>query len=282
MVPPRTHLAIDCRDRLYVDRAWADAFDSGARRGRSTPSLAVPATTGRRPRPCFHAPGSRSTQEGGCALEPLCEPSCVRKASSNTDAGVRRRRQPDRGACRRLPADLSNRRLSYRSATARQRHRAVRLASHRRCSARLPPGTRVTVRVFTADEILTPDQSSTRWRSWRHCASADTFDEGDRWDCLVRDRIPDVICGWSWSSKATAPRHRPSARSSSSSRAEPAALPAGRVRHGAGQRRLHRPLSRAVRHAAARHRAPNRPDGAAVRSGSAPAAASDPRQTDFL
>lgn len=181
MVPAPAHLAIDCRDHVYLIAPG------------SVPSIrvldssgAVIANTPARPDDVRRAfprmPFSVDTQ-GHLSLEPFCDPRAVKKVNPNAELVFDLDGNPVERTTTVLP-QIYQGAATYRSAALDSGiaqcvwHRVALFGS-------LPPGTRVRVRAFAAGEEL--DGAALNLLAvWHDCAIAETFDDGVRWDCLVR------------------------------------------------------------------------------------------------
>jgi phage tail-like protein len=183
-IPATDHLAIDCRDRLYLTDDGPPrsltVLDGDARPVPDPPKRPedVRASLPHLP---FHV-----DQLGRLWLEPCCDPCRVRKVDPRSDLvfdadgnSVEIKAAP--------PGPIYEKQATYRSEVLDSRiaqcvwHRVVLFGS-------LPSGTRARVRVFTADQVLRDAELNAPPASerWRECAIADELDEGGRWDCLVR------------------------------------------------------------------------------------------------
>ena len=164
VVPPPAHLAVDCSDRLYVVAPGTSApirvFDPELR--LVSPQPAHPSDVrGWFPRLCFDV-----DTHGRLLLENICEP-CDGRPSAPHDS-----------------SPLYETAASYRcgpldSGIAQCVWHRVQLFGV------VPAGTRIAVRAFAADEPLELNDLEAL-ATWHVCATADVFDPGGRWDCLVR------------------------------------------------------------------------------------------------
>jgi phage tail-like protein len=181
IVPPPAHLAVDCRDRLYVVAAGASAavrvFDSELR--LVSPQPVTPADA----RTWFPSMPFEVDAQGRLFLERLCVPrdvpTCKAPGPTVFDDGG----NPVDG----LSTSVS---VAYETAAT---YRSGPLDSgiaqcvwHRvSLFGSLPTGTRIVVRAFCADERLEPTDLDAL-ATWHTCAAAEAFDDGGQWDCLVR------------------------------------------------------------------------------------------------
>jgi phage tail-like protein len=181
LVPPPAHLAVDCRDRLYVVAAGAGAatrvFDSEMQ--SVLPQPAGPADARR----WFPSMPFEVDSQGRLFVHTLCEPGDVPACRPSGPTVFDDTGNPVYG----LSTSSSPRyetAATYRSGPFDSRiaqcvwHRVSLFGS-------LPVGTRLVVRAFCADERLDPADLDAL-ATWHTCAAAETFDEGRQWDCLVR------------------------------------------------------------------------------------------------
>ncbi len=179
MLPPPAHLAMDCRDRLYVvvpgTTAPLRVFDPELR--PVSPSPAQPSDV----RASFPRMPFEVDAQGRLRLESLCVPPEPCKPSGPFDFD-------DSGN----PVDGSSTGSSpiyETAATFRGGPLDSKIAQcvwHRiSLFGSLPIGTRIVVRAFCADERLEPTDLDAL-ATWHTCAVADAFDDGRQWDCLVR------------------------------------------------------------------------------------------------
>lgn len=181
MVPVPRHLAVDCRDRVYVvapgQVPTVRVLDSEAR-PVSDPPTRPDQIRSLFPRLPFHVDAL-----GRLWLEPLCDPRCLRKTDPNATIVF-----DDRGQRLdiRLPAQPA---IFEDHATYRSEPLDSGIAEciwHRvRLFGALPAGTRIHVRAFAAEQRLTASELDAV-AVWHTCATADTFDDGRQWDCLIR------------------------------------------------------------------------------------------------
>lgn len=181
MVPAPAHLAIDCHDRVYV--VAPGAVPAVRVLDRDATPVARPPLTPAEARRSFPQLPFEIDALGRLWLEPLCDPRVVCKPRSN-------------GA---VVFDLSGARLDIAAASPAPiyqptaTYRAGPLDSsiaqcvwHRvQLFGRLPLGTRVRVRTFASDEVLSAAELDLL-AAWKDAAVADKFDDADAWDCLVR------------------------------------------------------------------------------------------------
>ncbi len=174
------HLAIDCRDLLYIVYAGAPTplvvLDAEARPIAQQPHTPDDIRAGFPKLPFAVDPA------GNLWLEPCCRPDAIKKANPNANlvfdgAGLPVEVDPVR-------TDVFERSAEYRSLPL-DSHIAQCVWHRIQLFGALPVGTQVRVRTFCADEILAPAELDVL-ADWRECAVADVFDSGGRWDCLVR------------------------------------------------------------------------------------------------
>jgi phage tail-like protein len=181
MVPAADHLAIDCRDRVYAIAVGPPSslrvLDAEAK------PVGDPPSRPERMRGAFPCLPFHVDRQARLWLEPCCAPCGVQKADPKAVLLFDAAGQPLEI---KLPpaADVFQKSATYRSDALDSRtaecvwHRVVLFGA-------LPPGTRVRVRAFAGDEIFSADELNSA-AAWRDCASAEAFDAGGRWDCLVR------------------------------------------------------------------------------------------------
>lgn len=181
MVPPPADLAVDCSDRLYIASPGTSAairvFDPELRPVSSQPAHPSDA------RMWFPRMPFEVDAQGRLLLEPLCEPRDVHACKPQGPFLFDEAGNPVAGA---LPGSfpLYETAATYRSGPLDSKiaqcvwHRISLLGS-------LPPGTRIIVRAFCADERLDPADLDV-FSTWHTCAVADSFDNGSQWDCLLR------------------------------------------------------------------------------------------------
>ena len=182
MVPVARHLAIDSHGRLYVIATAAEippvrVLDLNAQPIANAPERPEQA------RGTFpHLPFAVD-DKGRLWLGPICDPRLVRKTDSGAklifDAeGNPLEIRPDTSAA-----------IYEKAATFRSDALDSRIAQcvwHRvSLFGTLPPGTRIRVRAFCADQKLATAELDAL-ASWRECAVATQFDDDSTWDCLVR------------------------------------------------------------------------------------------------
>ena len=181
MVPWPAHLAIDCRNRVYVIAPGTPlplrVFDDQVRPVADPPEYPDDV------RAVFPVLPSRVDDQGRLWLEPCCDQSAIRKSNANADLVFDRDGNPLEVARGAAP-QVYERSAIYRSEPLDSGiaqclwHRVVLFGA-------LPQGTRVRVRAFGAEEKLS-DAELDSIAAWRDCAVAETFDNGRQWDCLVR------------------------------------------------------------------------------------------------
>ncbi len=282
MFPAPAHLAIDCRDRVYVVAPGTPVARCACSMPTADPLADPPSTVAAGARR-LSAPAVRGGRARAvCALEPLLRSA---RQSANAQSAhrsrVRRRRQPGRTA-RSGAALYRTQPRPIGAGPLDSQHRPVRVA---------PRGA---VRFAAAGHAASPCAPSAPTSAWTiaeldalaavcaECAVADAFDGDGQWDCLVRAEpgrylwLELALEGNGTATPAIGaivvefPRI-------SLRRFLPAVFGMDPVERG-----LHRSFPRALRYAAAQHRAAGRSDGALFDPASAPATTGDPRQIDFL
>lgn len=181
MAPPPAHLAVDCSDRLYVVASGANGgvhvFDPELR-PVSPPPTGLSAVRVSFPRMAFEVDAL-----GRLHLESICVPRDTQSCKQPGPTVFDEAGNPVDGL---LTSSLPKYETvaTYRSGPLDSRiaqcvwHRISLFGS-------LPAGTRIVVRAFCADERLEAADLDAL-ATWRTCAVADFFDDGGRWDCLVR------------------------------------------------------------------------------------------------
>jgi phage tail-like protein len=175
------HLAIDCRDRVYVIAPGAPTvvrvLDGDGK------LVAPPPLTPDEIRAAFSRLPFKVDQTGNLWLERCCDERSVKKGDVRADLVFGADGQPIELKANATPHVYETKAV-YRSDVLDSQiaqciwHRVALFGS-------LPAGTRVGVRAFSADEILTPAELDAR-APWPECATADTFESDGQWDCLVR------------------------------------------------------------------------------------------------
>lgn len=180
MAPAPQHLAIDCRDRVYVVAPGmvpaVRVLDADAR------PVADPPRGPDDVRTAFPVLRFPVDPMGRLWLESCCDPRCATKTDAKADLVFDLAGDPIEVRPVATPVYEPN--AMYRSAALDSHiaqcvwHRVVLFGA-------LPAGTRVRVRAYAADEQPTGSELD-ELAVWRECAVAEAFDGGSRWDCLVR------------------------------------------------------------------------------------------------
>jgi phage tail-like protein len=179
--PPADHLAIDCRDRIYAIAVGPPSVVRVLDANGAV--IADPPSRPEQLRGAFPHLSFEVDREGHLWLEPSCDPCAVRKSNPRADLVFDANGDPielppaPQGPSYEKGATYRSEPLDSRIAQCVW-HRVVLFGA-------LPPGARVSVRAFAADEILTGPELDAA-AAWRDCAVADAFDPGGRWDCVLR------------------------------------------------------------------------------------------------